>query len=148
MTARSDHIRAITFDFGNTLVPVDGAGLRRVVDATARAAAAHLGPFEAELFLEIWAEERERQFREEVPQFREVDLAIRAVRVLARLRGLAPPGPDDTWDQEAAAGKSSADEIDWLVDVYSRSFIEALPPPPGVLSTFERLAIDRRLAIL
>ena len=37
----------------------------------------------------VWAEERARQFREEVPQFREVDLAQRLVRVLARLRGHA-----------------------------------------------------------
>jgi hypothetical protein len=84
-------IRAITFDFGNTLVPVDRAGLRRVVEATGEAIVGRLGPFELEAFLAIWAEERARQFREEVPRFREVDLADRFVRVLARLRGMPPP---------------------------------------------------------
>jgi FMN phosphatase YigB (HAD superfamily) len=148
VAGRGVDIRAITFDFGNTLVPVDAASLRRVVEATARAAAGRLGTFEAAAFLEIWAEERERQFREDVPQFREVDLAIRAVRVLARLRGTTPPAVDERWDQELAAGRSSSDEIDWLVDVYSRSFVDALPPPPDVLATLERLSPYRRLAIL
>ena len=36
----------------------------------------------------VWAEERERQFREEVPLFRETDLGQRIARVLARLRGM------------------------------------------------------------
>ena len=62
--------------------------VRHVVD--------RLGPFELDAFLAIWAEERARQFREEVPQFREVDLADRFVRVLARLRGMPPPDEDDT----------------------------------------------------
>jgi len=84
-------IGAITFDFGNTLVPVDRAGLRRVVEETATVVVERLGPFTPDTFLAAWAEERERQFREEVPQFREVDLAERFVRVLARLRGMPPP---------------------------------------------------------
>ena len=42
-------------------------------------------------FLAAWGEERARQFREEVPLFRETDLAVRLRRVLARLRGMAPP---------------------------------------------------------
>ena len=48
-----------------------------------------LGPFDEDEVNRVWAEERERQFREEVPQFREVDLAQRLARVLARLRGHA-----------------------------------------------------------
>src|SRR5439155_13785091 len=76
-------IEAVTFDFGNTLVPVPAAGLRAVVDETAIAMADRLGPFDRDEVRRIWAEERERQFLEEVPQFREVDLAQRVVRILA-----------------------------------------------------------------
>jgi HAD superfamily hydrolase (TIGR01509 family) len=141
-------LRAITFDFGNTLVAVDRAALRRVVEATAEAVVVRLGPFDREHFLEVWSEERERQFREEVPQFREVDLADRFVRVVARLRGMPPPPETARWDQAAAARMSDPAEIDWAVDIYSAAFVDALPAPPEVGPFLERLARDHRLAIL
>jgi HAD superfamily hydrolase (TIGR01509 family) len=141
-------LRAITFDFGNTLVAVDRAALRRVVEVTAAAVVVRLGPFDRDRFLAVWAEERERQFREEVPQFREVDLGDRFVRVIARLRGVEPPPATERWDQAAAAEFSEPNEIDWAVDVYSRAFVDALPPPPVVGPLLERLARTHRLAIL
>jgi HAD superfamily hydrolase (TIGR01509 family) len=146
--AWSHGLRAITFDFGNTLVAVDRAALGRVVEATAAAVVVRLGPLERERFLQVWAEERERQFREEVPQFREVDLADRFVRVIARLRGMPPPPATERWDQAAAARLSEPAEIEWAVDVYSRAFVEAIPAPPAVGPLLERLAADYRLAIL
>jgi HAD superfamily hydrolase (TIGR01509 family) len=146
--AWAEELRAITFDFGNTLVAVDRAALHGVVDATAAAVAARLGPFDVGRFMAIWGEERERQFREEVPRFREVDLAQRFARVLARLRGVAPPSPDDRWDDDSASRMSEPAEIDWAVETYSRAFVEALPPPPGVGPLLERLARRHRLAIL
>jgi FMN phosphatase YigB (HAD superfamily) len=142
------NIEVVTFDFGNTLVPVDRAGLRRVVELTAERVAQRLGPFRVDRFLETWAEERERQFREEVPQFREVDLADRFVRVLARLRGVSPPSPEDRWDQAAAVTHSTPAEIDWAVEVYSVAFVEVLPAPPRVGPLLARLAEHRVLAIL
>jgi len=141
-------IEAITLDFGNTLVPVPAAGLRSVVAETARSVALRLGPFDADEVLRLWGEERERQFREEVPQFREVDLAQRIVRILARLRGMAPPAPEDRWDDVAATVLSDPAEVAWAVDVYSRAFVAALPPAPGATELLSRLARDHRLAIL
>jgi HAD superfamily hydrolase (TIGR01509 family) len=141
-------VTAITFDFGNTLVPVDRAGLRRVVEVTAREIAGRLGPFEEAAFLEAWAEERERQFREEVPQFREVDLADRFVRVLARLRGMGPPPADAAWDQAMAARHSTPEEVAWAVETYSRAFVAAMPVPASTTRALERLARGRRLAVL
>ena len=141
-------IEAITLDFGNTLVPVSAAGLRGVVAETARAMADSLGPFDADELLRAWAEERERQFREEVPQFREVDLAERVVRILARLRGMAPPPPERRWDDAAAARLSTPEEVDWAVAVYSRRFVAALPPAPAAGALLERLAGTYRLGIL
>ena len=55
-------LRAVTFDFGNTLVPVGRDDLRRVVELTVVELAATSGPFDREAFLAAWAEERERQF--------------------------------------------------------------------------------------
>jgi putative hydrolase of the HAD superfamily len=141
-------IEAITFDFGNTLVPVPAAGLRTVVDATATAMADHLGPFDPDEVRRIWAEERERQFREEVPQFREVDLAQRVVRILARLRGMPAPSADERWDDEAAAAFSDPGEAGWVVDAYSRSFVGSLPAAPAAGPLLSRLAPRYRLAIL
>lgn len=148
MTAPLEGLRAITFDFGNTLVPVDRSGLRRVIEITARAVIERCGPFGYDDFMRIWAEERERQFREEVPRFREVDLAQRVVRVLARLRGLPPPGPDERWDDERAGRRSVPDEIAFAVETYSRAFVEAMPAPPLVGPLLERLARRHHLAVL
>ena len=133
-------LEAITFDFGNTLVPVGRAGLRSVVEATGRAVIERLGPFDLDEYLAIWAEERERQFREEVPQFRETDLAHRFVRVLARMRGMPAPPDDVPWDQAAAERLSTPDEIAWALDVYSASFVGRLPPNPAAGPLLEALS--------
>jgi len=84
-----------------------------------------------------------------VPEFREVDLAERLVRVFARLRGMASPRGEDSWDQAAAATRSEPDEVSAIIDAYSRAFVEGLPPVPGVDALLDRLvAGGRRLAIL
>ncbi|MHB8959996.1 MAG: HAD family hydrolase [Candidatus Limnocylindrales bacterium] len=141
-------IGAVTLDFGNTLVPVPAAALRGVVAITAKGMAERLGPFAAADVLTAWHEERERQFREEVPQFREVDLAQRIVRVLARLRGMPPPPQHERWDDAAAAQRTDPAEVAWAVEVYSAAFVEALPAAPGAGALIERLARDHRVAIL
>ena len=148
MTGRLAGIGAITFDFGNTLVPVGRTALTRVVERTAAAICGRWPDLDRTAFLVAWAEERERQFREEVPQFREVDLAERLVRVLARLRGMASPGPDERWDQARAAERSERDDVDWGIEQYSRAFVDGLPETPGVSAMLERLAAERDLAIL
>jgi FMN phosphatase YigB (HAD superfamily) len=145
---RLEGIQAITFDFGNTLVPVGRAALGRVVEVTADAVAERIAGIDRAEFLAAWGGERERQFREEVPQFREVDLAERLVRIFARLRGMPPPASDERWDQLAAARLTDPAEVEWSVDAYSRAFVEALPATPAVGAMLERLARERTLAIL
>jgi FMN phosphatase YigB (HAD superfamily) len=141
-------IDAVTLDFGNTLVPVPAASLRGVVAITAEGIAERLGPFAVADVSAAWQEERERQFREDVPQFREVDLAQRIVRILARLRGMRVPAAEERWDDEAAARLSDDAEVAWAVDVYSRAFVDALPAVAGVGELIERLAAGRRVAVL
>ncbi len=146
---RLTDLAAITFDFGNTLVRVDRAGLRQVVELTASEVCAMAGIDDVARFLAAWAQERERQFREDVPRFREVDLGQRVVRVIARCRGMPPPPPDIPWDDEAAARRSTADEVAFAVDVYSRAFVAGLPPSPSAGPLLGRLrAHGLRLAIL
>jgi FMN phosphatase YigB (HAD superfamily) len=140
-------LRAITLDFGNTLVPVTRAALDEVVDALADAAVERLAVDRAG-FLAAWAEERERQLREDVPAFRELDMAVRLVRILARLRGMEPPSADVRWDDAAAAACSDRVEVDWAVEVYSRAFVAGVPPDPAAGPLLERLARRYRLAIL
>ena len=142
-------LKAITLDFGNTLVRVDRAGLRDVVAETAERVCERTGLDDPEAFLHAWAEERERQFRDEVPRFREVDLAQRVARVLARLRGLAPPAADAAWDDADVAALSVTEEIEFAVDIYSRAFVASLPPEPEAGALLERLrGRGLRLAIL
>ena len=142
-------IRAITFDFGNTLVRVSRAGLHAVTERTAVEAAATIGLADPATFRAAWAEERDRQFREEVPAFREVDLHQRAVRILARLRGMPPPGPDERWDDAAAAALAEPAEVGAVVDTYSHAFVETMPPVEGAGELLADLAgRGFRLAIL
>jgi len=149
VTAPLAGIAAITFDFGNTLVPVGRDALRHVVELTADGVTRADPSIDRASFLAAWAEERERQFRENVPQFREVDLAERLVRVFARLRGLAPPDADGSWDQPHAATFSDPAEVDRAIDLYSLAFVDGLPPVPGVDELLRRLAHDGRgLAVL
>jgi HAD superfamily hydrolase (TIGR01509 family) len=124
-------IRAITLDFGNTLVPVGRTALRAVVERTAAEATHLLDLGHPASFQVAWDEERDRQLREEVPAFREIDLPSRAIRILARLRGMSPPPPAVHWDDAAAAALSAPAEVDVVVDAYSRAFVATIPAPPG-----------------
>lgn len=133
-------VEAITFDFGNTLVRVDRAGLRRVVEVTAEHAAERSAVRDVAGFMVAWAEERERQFRVEVPRFREVDLAQRVVRVLARMRGMAPPTEDDGWDDEAALRLTEPAEVAAAVEVYSNAFVASVTPVAGAADVLGGLA--------
>ncbi len=142
-------IRAITFDFGNTLVRVGRDALHDVTERTALDVSAVLGLGDPAGFRGAWAEERDRQFREEVPAFREVDLEQRAVRILARLRGMRPPPVDERWDDRAAARLVAPAEIGAIGEAYSRAFVETMPPVAGAGDVLAGLAARGfRLAIL
>jgi HAD superfamily hydrolase (TIGR01509 family) len=133
-------IRAVSFDFGNTLVPLGRADLQAVVRQMTSEVAARSGPFDEHDFEAAWVAERERQFAEEVPRMREVDLAQRVVRVLARMRGMAAPSRATRWDDTAAARLSTADEVEAALLDYSRAFVETIRAPTDVGPLLERLA--------
>ena len=140
MVAKRLAVAAITIDFGNTLVRVDRAGLRDVVEETSDVLERHGLVGDRPAFLAAWSEERDRQFREEVPELREVDIAQRAVRVLARLRGMEPPPADGRWDDSAASELVAPPEVETIVDAYSSAFIRGMAPVADAAATLERLA--------
>ena len=142
-------VEVVTYDFGNTLVRVDRAGSRSVAAATA-AELRRAGVIdEPASFLAVWAEERDRQFREEVPLGREVDLDQRVVRTLARLRGVPPPSAGTAWDDATAAPLSEPHEIRTAIDAYSEAFVRTMAPIPDAGSHLERMrARGFRLAVL
>lgn len=142
-------IRAVTLDFGNTLVRVERGGLHAVTERTAAEVSGSLGLGDPAVFLTAWAEERERQFREEVPAFREVDLHQRSIRILARLRGMPAPPAGERWDDAAAARLVARHEVEAIVDAYSRAFVAMIPPVAGAGDILAGLAARGfRLAIL
>ena len=140
MSGGALRVTAITLDFGNTLVRVDRAGLRAVVEDTADDLGLRGLVTDRAAFLAAWAEERERQFREEVPEFHEVDITQRAVRVLARLRGATQPSREQRWDDLAAAARVEPQEVDIVVDAYSGAFISRMTPVPDARAILERLS--------
>ena len=141
-------VRALSFDFGNTLVPVGRAALDAVVERMTLDVNERSGPFDEAEFRRAWAEERDRQFAEDVPELREVDLDRRLIRVLARLRGMPIPVRNTRWDDRAAVAWSDPEEISRGLAAYSQAFIELVPPPVDIGPLLERLAHRFRLAIL
>jgi HAD superfamily hydrolase (TIGR01509 family) len=133
-------VRAVTFDFGNTLVHVGREALRRVVARTAVEMTAALGLGDPAAFRVAWAEERERQFREQLPRFREVDLRERSIRILARLRGMEPPASDEPWDDRAAGRFATPGEVEAIVDAYSNAFVDEMAPVAGAGEAIADLA--------
>ncbi len=142
-----DGIRAITFDFGNTLVPFPAAPMSKVVDLTAETAAGLVGCPAGE-FVRVWGEERLRQFAEDVPEGREADMDVRVVRVLARLRGRPAPPANERWDDAAIRAYTDPREIEAILDAYAAAFVRNTPVPPEIGPMLERLACDRRLAVV
>lgn len=147
MIRTTSPIRAISFDFGNTLVSIGRADLHAVVGRMSGAVVARSGPFDEREFSAAWAAERERQFAEEVPRMREVDLGQRVVRVLARMRGMPAPDRSARWDDVSAARLSTPDEVDAALADYTQAFVETIRAPGEVGPLLERLAARFALGI-
>ena len=142
-----ERIRAISLDFGNTLVPFPSGPMATVVELTAERAAGMVG-CSAQDFIAAWGEERQRQFDEDVPEGREADMDIRVLRVLARLRGRPQPPPGVRWDNSALARFSTPDEIREILETYADTFVLNTPVPPGIGPLLERLSRTRQLAVV
>ena len=139
-------VAAITLDFGNTLVRVDRPGLRAVVEHTGHALAGLGIVDDRAAFMHAWAEERDRQFREDIPDFKEPDIERRAIRVLARLRGVTPPPAEERWDDVAAGALVEQAEIDAVTEAYSGEFVGRMQPVADATETLAGLS-ERGIAL-
>jgi FMN phosphatase YigB (HAD superfamily) len=117
-----------------------------VLRATAETAAGIVG-CRPDDFVRIWAEERLRQFDENVPEGREADMDVRVVRVVARLRGASSPG-ESRWDDASIAGLCEAGEMAAILDAYAGAFVAQTPVPVGIEPMLGRLAGRYRLGVL
>jgi FMN phosphatase YigB (HAD superfamily) len=142
-----DRLDAITFDFGNTLVPFPADQLAQVLRLTSERAAELVG-CPATQFNDVWSEERLRQFAEEVPAGREADMDVRVGRVIARLRGMAAPPPDGRWDDSAATTLAAPGEVATILDTYAAAFVATTPVPPGIGPMLGRLSRRYRLGLI
>ncbi len=129
-------------------MPVDRAGLARVVARMAAELAERSGAFPVEAFLRCWAEERERQLAEALAVRREADLGERVRRVLGRLRGAPVPPDGRSWDEALLRRLVPPDEEAAALAAYAAAFVGLLPPRPGVDSLLATLAGSRRLAVV
>jgi FMN phosphatase YigB (HAD superfamily) len=140
-------IQAVTLDFGNTLVPFPAGSGQGVNEATA----AHV---EERLHLRggdfgpVWAEERQRQLDEDVPEGREADIPVRIARVLARLRGAAAPADGERWDDVRVWEVAGRDDVQSVVDAYCEAFVRLTPAPPEIEPLLRLLAARYEVAIL
>lgn len=141
-------VRAISFDFGNTLCPVSDEALRSVLLDAAERIGARSGPFALDEFVAVWREEARRQFAANVPMGRENDLDERLARVLARLRGMIAPPAEAAWDDDAARTRSSAEEVAAGVHDYGGAFVARMPVDERAGDLLRRLHDRYRLAIL
>ena len=140
-------LRAITFDFGNTLVPFPPGSTDHVIVRTAERLAPLLRVDAAE-FVRLWGEERSRQFATEVPLGLEADSELRAARVIARLRGCPAPPSAVAWESSAALDYVEPGEVAAFVETNAGFFVAATPVPPGVEQMLARLAGRFRLGIV
>jgi FMN phosphatase YigB (HAD superfamily) len=115
-------VAAVTVDFGNTLVRVGTSDLRGVVADTVAQLVRDGVVADGVAFEAAWAEERERQFLEEVPRFREPDIPHRA------------------WDDLATAARVDPADVHAVVESYSRAFLARMVPVSDARATLERLA--------
>jgi FMN phosphatase YigB (HAD superfamily) len=141
-------IRAVTFDFGDTLVPVSPIAFRAVVAAVAADTCDQLALGDPGPFLVAWAEERDRQVREDVAEGREMDLGQRFARVIARRRGLPAPRAGTRWDDAEVDAAVGATELAWALDAYRDRWVAGMPVPPGVTPLLAAVAATRRVGIL
>ena len=144
-------IEAITLDFGNTLVPVPGGRPARGRRADRRGRwPTRLGPFDEDEVL------RRLDRGAGAPVPRGGAAVPRGGPRRAASSGSSPGcaacrrrPPTCRWDDAAARlAQRRPQEVAWAMDVYSRAFVDALPPPPGAAALLGRLAARYRLAIL
>ena len=124
-------IRALAFDYGNTVVPFGARQIARCDAALADALAGLYGPPDLERLALIRAGDRMAPYLGDPPAFHENDLRVITARAVRRL-----------YNREPADG-----EIQSLILARFRAFVESVEAPDYLVPLLERLAARYRLAL-
>lgn len=130
-----EEIRAVSFDFADTLYPHRPRELERILAAVAGYLRAHLPPFELAAFHDRFLEIRDRQFAENRATLRENDFHARFDETIAFLNAAADVAPDPAILRGA-------------IDAYAEAFIQVMEMPPFLPELFARLAERCKLCVI
>jgi putative hydrolase of the HAD superfamily len=128
----TDSIKAIAFDFGNTLCAWDEPQYRQVTLSTLQAICAAVPGLDVESAYGVFSRIRNEHCARELPRMHEVDLTQILAETAKELRG-AP---------------LSDSEMQGVIEAHLRAFVGACRLSPGLHALMERLSRRYRLAVL
>ncbi|MFP4499780.1 MAG: HAD family hydrolase [Candidatus Hydrogenedentota bacterium] len=132
MTLDTQRIRAVVFDYGNTLIPF-GRGEIAQLDAALHAGLAeHFTPPDPRMVAAIRDRNRMTPYQGDPPAYRENDLTEITERLIRELYDIEP----------------APEVVAELIDVRHRAFVNVLQTPDYVVPLLERLAGRYKLAVL
>ena len=132
MTLDIAAVKAVVFDYGNTLVPFGRSQWRAYGHSLAGALERIYGPVDLDRFFALRALSRDTPFAGDPPTYRENDLAAITRRLVRELYG-----------REAVA-----DELTALLRAREEAFVENVVLPDGVTGVLERLRARFPLGLL
>jgi len=132
MPINSREIRAVAFDYGNTLVPFRNEDLLAYGEQLLAAVERHFGPADRDHFFEHRSRTRYRPYEGDPPHYRENDLAEITVELVETLYGVTP-------DDAVLAD---------LLRVRYEAFLSVIQPIDGVPALLEKLRGRYRLGFL
>lgn len=132
MDPRLGHVRAVVFDYGNTLVEFNRPQFSVCEDALAAALRARYGPFDLQRLRALRDADRLAPYRGEPPRYLENDLRAITAELVRKLFGREP----------------AEHVVEELIDVRRRAFVETVTVEPSVKPALERLRRSVRLALV
>ncbi len=145
-------IRAVAFDYGNTLVPFRREDLAAYGEQLLAAVEGHFGPADRKLFFEHRERTRYRPYAGNPPEYRENDLAEITVELVETLYGITP---DDAVLKDLLRVRHEAflavirpvDGVAWLLESlgkrYALGFLSNYPDGPAIRESIDRSGIRR-----
>lgn len=128
----TNSIKAIAFDFGNTLCAWDEAQYQQVTLSTVEAVCATMPGLDVESACGVFSRIRNEHCARELPRMREVDLTQILAETAKELRG---------------APLSDA-EMHSVIEAHVKAFVGVCRSSPGLHALMERLSRRYRLAVL
>jgi len=145
-------IRAVAFDYGNTLIPFREEDLTAYGEMLLAAIEGHFGKADRDRFFEHRVRTRYRPFEGDPPHYRENDLSAITVELVEELYGVTPDKAtlDDLLRARYEAFLAVVRPVDGVSALleqlgqrYRLGFLSNYPDGPAIRESIHRLAIDR-----